>query len=250
MKRLSYNKPLLLLRSSAYLSMFMITTLIFCVPMMLSYLVPLLWRYRLVRIYAMVNLWMLKVLCGLSYRIEGMVNLPGAPAVIFSKHQSTWETFCFIVELPAAAYVAKRELLWVPFFGWGMSALNYITIDRSSGRKAIEKIVAQARDRLARGLWIIVFPEGTRRPAGAPPQYKIGGAVMAVETGVPVVPVALNAGEFWPRHSLIKWPGEITMSIGPAIDTAGKKAEQVRDEARQWIEAKMEQLTVPGRFPY
>ncbi len=250
MKKLHYSRPVLLLRSAVYLFVLTLNTVIYCGPMMLSFVTPLMWRYRIVKFYPLVNLWLLKVLCGLSYRIEGIENLPDSPAIIFSKHQSTWETLCFIARFPPAAYVAKRELLWIPFFGWGMAALRYITIDRSSGRKAIEKLVIQAKDRLARGLWIIVFPEGTRRPPGASPQYKIGGAVMAVESGALVVPVALNSGEFWPRHSLIKWPGEITLSIGPAIDTIGKKPEQVRAEARQWIEAKMEKIALSGRFPY
>lgn len=243
-------RPVLYLRSILFLAGFSVLTVVYAFPMMLSFAIPLLWRYRLLRLYPRITLWLLKVFCGLSHTIEGLENLPDRPSIIFSKHQSTWETLALSLYMPAAVYVAKRELLWIPFFGWGMAALRFITIDRSAGRKAIEQIVSQAKDRLARGLWVIIFPEGTRRAAGAAPQYKMGGAVMAAETGAPVVPVALNAGEFWPRHSLIKWPGKITLLIGPPIDTAGKTAEQIRDQSQTWIETRMGDISQPGRFPY
>lgn len=250
MTKLSLWRPVLYVRSLLFLLLFWLNTIVYAVPMVLAFLLPLMWRYRLVKVYPQVSLWLLKVCCGVRYRIEGKENLPNTPAIVFAKHQSTWETLSFILCLPPAAYVAKRELLWIPFFGWGMASLRYITVDRKAGRKAIVHIVKQAKDRLARGLWIIVFPEGTRRPVGAPLQYKIGGAVMAVQTGVPVVPIALNAGEFWPRNGLIKWPGEITMSIGPLIETRDKQAEQVRDQVQLWIETKMAEIVTPNRFPY
>ncbi|MEM7292458.1 MAG: lysophospholipid acyltransferase family protein [Pseudomonadota bacterium] len=246
----NYSKPLLYVRSSIFLVCFAATTIVLAFPVVFSFLFPLMWRWRLVRIYPTINLWLLKVICGLRYRVEGRENVPSEPSVIFCKHQSTWETLGLTLQFPPAVYVAKRELLYIPFFGWGAAALRFITIDRSAGRKAVEKIVEQARDRIARGLWVIIFPEGTRRPVGAPPNYKLGGAVLATEVGVPIVPVAVNAGEYWPRHSLIKWPGEVVMSIGPPIYPEGKSPEQVRDEAQAWIEGKMAEITVLNRFPY
>ncbi len=244
------SRPVLYLRSLLFLLLFGLNTIVYALPMVLAFLLPLMWRYRLLKVYPLVSLWLLKVCCGLRYRVEGRENLPETPSIVFAKHQSTWEALGLILCLPAAAYVAKRELLWIPFFGWGMASLRYITIDRSAGRKAIVHIIRQARDRLARGLWIIIFPEGTRRPVGASLQYKMGGAIMAVKTGAAVVPIALNSGEFWPRSGFIKWPGEITLSIGPAIETRDKQAEQVRDEAQQWIETKMAEIVIPDRFPY
>ena len=250
MQNLKLSRPVLYLRSSVFLLLFSLLTVIYAFPMVFAFLLPLMWRYRLLKGYPITVLWLLKACCGLSHRIEGWENLPSEPAIVFSKHQSTWETMCLTAYLPAAAYVAKRELLWVPFFGWGMASLRFITINRSAGRKAVDQMVRQAKDRLKQGLWIVIFPEGTRRAAGAPPQYKIGGAVMATAAAAPVVPVALNAGEFWPRHSLIKWPGEITLSIGPTIESLEKTPEQVRQEAQTWIEQKMTEIAVPNRFPY
>ena len=250
MTALSLSKPVLYARSSLFMLCFSLLTVVYAVPMVCSWVLPMLWRYRVLRPYPKITLWLLRMICGLKHTIEGLDNLPERPAIIFSKHQSTWETLALTAYLPAAAYVAKRELLWVPFFGWGMASLRFITIDRSAGRKAVEQIVDQAKDRLSKGLWIIIFPEGTRKAAGAAPQYKMGGAVMAAETAAPIVPVALNAGEFWPRHSLIKWPGTITMSIGPAIQTENKSAEQIRDESQTWIESKMTEISVSQRFPY
>ena len=250
MSGLKYWRPVLYLRSMVFFGLFACYTVGFAIPICLSAVLPIRWRYGIARGYPIVTLFTLRVICGLHYRVEGRENLPDTPSIVFSKHQSTWETLALTVQLPAATYVAKRELLWLPFFGWGMAALRFITIDRSSGRRAVEKIVEQARDRFASKLWIIIFPEGTRRPVGAAPNYKIGGAVTAVKTGVPVVPVALNSGEFWPRLSLIKWPGEITMAFGPAIDTTDRTPEEVRELASTWIEGKMQEITRVDRFPY
>ena len=247
---LSLSKPLLYLRGAIFLLLFAVATIFCAVPVIVSAVLPLMWRYKLLRLYPRTVLLLLRVCCGLSHRVEGVENLPDKPAVVFCKHQSTWETLAMVQHLPPAVFVAKRELLWLPFFGLGMIALQFITIDRRAGHRTVEQLIRQSADRLAKGLWVVIFPEGTRRPVGAPPRYKLGGAIMAVENGVPLVPVAVNSGEFWPRHSVIKWPGEIAMSIGPAIATEGKSPEQVRDEAQQWIEAEMEQISVPDRFPY
>jgi 1-acyl-sn-glycerol-3-phosphate acyltransferase len=136
-------------------------------------------------------------------------------------------------------HVLKRELLKVPFFGWGLAAIRPIAIDRAAGRAAVEQLTSQGRERLRSGRCVMIFPEGTRVRPGETQRYRMGGAVLASETNAPVVPVAHNAGELWPRHSFIKWPGEITVAIGPPIDTTGKTADQINTEAREWIESRM-----------
>lgn len=178
-------------------------------------------------------------LVGIRHRVIGRENLPAEPAVIMSKHQSTWETLAFADFMPPSAYVAKRELLRIPFFGWGMSAMPVIVIDRAAGKDALRQVVEQGRTMMDQGYSVVVFPEGTRTAIGTQRRYKIGGASLAVATGRPVIPVAHNAGEFWRRNAFIMNPGEILVSIGPAIETAGRTAEDVNAEAEAWIEGEM-----------
>jgi len=166
------------------------------------------------------------------------------------KHQSTWETYFLPTVFYPGVYVAKKSLQYIPIFGWALYVLKFIMIDRQSGRSAINQMCEQAADRLARNRWVIVFPEGTRRPVGAPPNYRIGGALIAQDVPTDVLPVAMNAGEFWPRMGFIKWPGEITVSIGPVIRSEGKIAAEILAETQDWIEARMQQITVPDRFDH
>jgi len=165
------------------------------------------------------------------------------------KHQSTWETFFLISYMPReAVFVFKRELLWVPFFGWGLGLLRMIHIDRSKGADAFEQVVGQGAEKLAQRRWIVMFPEGTRTQPGTEGRYKTGGARLALRTGVPVVPIAVNSGECWPKGGWIKRPGLITVSIGDPITTQGKTPEAITEEVRQWIEAEMRVLN-PERYP-
>ena len=247
MRKIGLLLPVLYLRSTLFLITYTLLTIIYTLPMVCSAIAPLKWRYRMLKMYLYKTSCLLKWCCGLSYRVQGIENLPASPSIVFAKHQSTWETLSLQLFLPSAVYVAKRELLWIPFFGWGMSVLRFITIDRSRGSKAMTQLIEQAKDRLAKGMWIVIFPEGTRQSVGAPPNYKKGGAAIAARTGAPVVPMALNSGEFWPKHSLIKWPGEITVSIGPAIDTQGQKADAVMAQAQQWIEKETLKISRPNR---
>ena len=148
---------------------------------------------------------------------------------------------------PPQVYVLKRELLRVPFFGWGLACLEPIAIDRKAGRAAVAQVIEQGKNRLAKGYWVMVFPEGTRIAAGRAGKYKIGGAMLATESSCPVVPVAHNSGEFWPRRGFLKRPGTITVRIGPTIATKGREAEAVLEEARSWIEATMADISSPDR---
>ncbi len=163
-------------------------------------------------------MFLLKHLCGLDYRVEGREHLPGGAAIILSKHQSAWETIAFQEIFPPQTWVLKRELMWIPLFGWALALLRPIAIDRSAGRKAIEQVIEQGRERLQSGIWVVVFPEGTRVAPGTRKRYGMGGAVLAAETGYPVVPVAHNAGSFWPRRGFLKRPGTVRVVIGPVID--------------------------------
>jgi len=219
------------------------TTVLTALLSLLLIVIPLVPRVRILRGYGIANVWVLKVLCGVKYQIEGRENIPPGPALIFSKHQSTWETMALQLVFPPQTFVIKRELLWVPFFGWGLATMRPIAIDRRAGRKAIEQIVEQGLDRLQRGLWIVIFPEGTRVPPGRRVRYKLGGAILAARSGRPVVPVAHNAGEFWRKGQFVKKPGTIRMVIGPPIPTAGRKPEEILADAENWIEATMARIS-------
>ncbi|UCE90511.1 MAG: 1-acyl-sn-glycerol-3-phosphate acyltransferase [Pseudomonadota bacterium] len=205
-------------------------------------LLPFHTRYSLSRTYARFNLWALRVLCGIHYQVQGAENIPGGPAIVLSKHQSTWETLALQVLFPPQVYVLKRELLRVPFFGWGLALLKPISINRGAGRKAVEQVVDQGTARLRDGLWVIVFPEGTRIPAGQQGRYKLGGAVLAAASGYPVVPVAHNSGLFWPRRQFLKRPGTIQVVIGSPIESTGREAADILKEAETWIEGHAQPL--------
>ena len=203
---------------------------------------PFIVRYRVVNSWTCLNRWWLEKTCGVRYVVEGRENLPPGNGVVFSKHQSTWETLALPCLFPVVTPVLKRELLRVPFFGWGLALLEPVAIDRKAGRKALEQLVDQGRARLAAGRWVLVFPEGTRVAPGTKGKYRKGGAVLAARTGYPVIPIAHNAGDFWPRHQFVKLPGTIRVCIGPVIESRGRSAEEILAEAEAWIEAKMAEI--------
>jgi len=187
-----------------------------------------------------------RVILGIEVRVSGWENLPQgqtSPAVLLVKHQSTFETFLMPTLMPhPLAYVFKRELLYVPFFGWAMGRLDMIHIDRSRRAQAFSKVVQQGRRLMDQGVWVIMFPEGTRIPRGQQGTYKTGGTRLAVECGVPVIPVAVTSAKCWPRKALIKRPGVVDVSIGPAIDSVGREPEELMAEIQTWIEAEMRRL--------
>lgn len=205
-------------------------------------------RYRFTIVWLHMQMWALKNLCGIRHQVQGAENLPDGPAILLSKHQSTWETFFYPCYMPRElCYVFKRELLFVPFFGWGIWLLDMIHIDRRRGTDAFELVVAQGSRKLAQGRWIIMFPEGTRTKVGQQGRYKTGGARLAVRTGAPVVPIAVNAGEVWPKGRWTKTPGLVTVSIGKPIETTGRTAEEVNADTERWIEAEMRRIS-PSRY--
>jgi 1-acyl-sn-glycerol-3-phosphate acyltransferase len=200
-------------------------------------------RYRLLSSWGRFHTWLARRLCGIGYRVEGRQHLPkhGA-AIILAKHQSAWETIAFQEIFPPHTWVLKRELIWVPFFGWALRLLRPIAIDRGAGRRAVEQIVAQGSERLRSGIWVMIFPEGTRVAPGHRRRYGVGGAALAAASGFPVVPVAHNAGHFWPRRGFLKRPGTVRVVIGPPIHTRGKSSEEINRRAEEWIEATMREL--------
>jgi 1-acyl-sn-glycerol-3-phosphate acyltransferase len=200
-------------------------------------------RFRFIRQWARFHIWLARVLLGMRYEVSGREHLPKhGTAVVLAKHQSSWETLAFQEIFPPQVWVLKRELLWVPFFGWGLAMLEPIAIDRGAGRKAVQQIIDQGRQRLDTGRWVVVFPEGTRVAAGHQRRFGIGGAALAAGTGYPVVPVAHDAGYYWPRRGFRKRAGTIRVVIGPLIDSHGKTAEQVNREAEDWITRTMHEL--------
>ncbi len=203
---------------------------------------PRLARYRIISGWSRLVVRLAKVILGIDWQVEGRENLPSRPAVIIAKHQSAWETMAFQLIFPPQVLVLKRELLWIPFFGWGLALMSPIAIDRSRGFAALRVIARRGRERLEQGFWVVVFPEGTRVAPGAQREYHPGGAWLAVESGAQVVPVAHNAGLLWPRNAFLKRPGTVTVRIGPPIDAANRDAKTVNALARNWIEEQQKAL--------
>ena len=231
-----------LLRSCLFAAFQIVITPPFAVISLLTFPFDPFTRYRVITTWTRLVLWGAETICGIRYRVLGAENVPAQACVVLSKHQSAWETLAFQVIFPPQVYVIKRELLWIPFFGWGLAMLSPVAIDRTAGMRALKQMLAQGKDRIARGFWIIVFPEGTRIAPGARGTYQTGGAAIAVHTGAPVLPVAHNAGTCWGRHAFRKYPGTITVSIGKPIDSRGKKAAALTREVETWIETEIPRL--------
>jgi len=183
-------------------------------------------------------------LCGLWWEVEGQENIPDVPSVIMIKHTTVFEAYAQLTIFPPQAWVLKRELLWLPAFGWGLAAMKPIAIDRGAGVRAVQQVVEQGKDCLANGIWVTIFPEGTRMPLGQTRRYGISGALLAQEAQVPVVPVAHNAGDFWPRRGLKKEPGRIRFCIGPPINPGNKTPRDLNLEVQAWVESKMQEISI------
>ncbi len=233
---------MLFLRSALFNLLMLLTVFVFAPLALLTFPLPHSLRYRFISQWARLQVLLVRVLCGVRYRVEGREHLPKGPVIILAKHQSAWETIAFQKIFPIQTWVLKRELLLIPFFGWGLALMKPIAIDRGAGRKAVTQVIEQGKARLAEGIWIVVFPEGTRMAPGTTRRYGIGGAALAAESGYPVVPVAHNAGSFWPRRGFLKKPGTIHVVVGPVIHTHGKNAEEINRAAEEWIEKKMVEL--------
>ena len=234
--------PAVILRSSLFAAFQILITPVFSIIALLTFPLPPLTRYRIITVWTRWVMWAARIICGIRFRVIGRENIPAEPCIILAKHQSAWETMGFQLIFPPQVWVLKRELLRVPFFGWGLAMLSPIAIDRSLRRAALQQLVEQGRQRLTAGFNIVIFPEGTRIAPGQRGQYRAGGAHLAVQTGATVLPVAHNAGLRWGRNAFLKYPGLITVSIGAPIAADGMAAETLIRRVEQWIEAEMPQL--------
>ena len=237
------NLFMVVLRSTLYTLLQIIITPFYTLIVLASFPLNPISRFRIISGWAHIMLYLIRVICGIHYRVFGIENIPKKPSIVLSKHQSAWETLAFQQIFPPQVWVLKKELLRIPFFGWGLSMTSPIAINRGSARAALKQILKQGKDRLKKGLWIVIFPEGTRIVPGKKGKYGIGGAWLATHTGVSVVPVAHNAGEFWGKNSFIKKPGIITVSIGVPIDPTGMEVNELNAKVEAWIELEVARIS-------
>jgi 1-acyl-sn-glycerol-3-phosphate acyltransferase len=240
------------LRSLLFTLFQLIITPIYAILVLLTFWLPRVPRFKFITGWCWINLAAARLICGIHHRVLGRENIPprDAPHIVMSKHSSTWETLALNFLFPPLAFVAKKELLSIPFFGWAFTLASPITIDRKAGKDAMQQIAEQGRERLGQGFWIVVYPEGTRIRAGTRARYKSGGARLAITLGVPIVPVAHNAGYLWPKGVLGKRSGTVTVSIGPPIHPEGKDMQRLTNEVETWIEDEVARLGNPlGETP-
>jgi 1-acyl-sn-glycerol-3-phosphate acyltransferase len=234
---------MIFLRSLLFMLVMAVTTVLIVTALLLVFWLPTRQRRLFVMPWIHFVMWLIEHLLGIKMRIEGAENIPAVPCVILSKHQSAWETFALQTIFTLTSFVYKKELHWLPFFGWGLKLMPFVGIDRAAGKQALNQVAERGKQRLAEGYSVIVFPEGTRVPPGQKRRYKVGGAYLAAAAGALVVPVALNSGECWRRQAFLKTPGTVTVSIGPGIDPAGRTAEEVNALAERWIETEMQRIS-------
>ncbi|MGR8953487.1 MAG: lysophospholipid acyltransferase family protein [Gammaproteobacteria bacterium] len=220
------------------LSLFVISPLV-----LLAIVLPFPVRYRIARLWIKLVLWLAKVCCGIDHEIEGMEHIdPHRTSIILSKHQSAWETIAYRDFLPMHSVLLKQSLLWLPLWGWAMATLKPIAIDRKNQRAALRKLLEKGTENLKSGLWVIIFPEGTRTAPGEVKKFNAGGAMLAQQSGYPVIPIAHNAGVYWPRYCFLKYPGTIKVKIGAPIESKGRKASEINAEAEAWIAEAMKRM--------
>jgi 1-acyl-sn-glycerol-3-phosphate acyltransferase len=235
-----------LIRSVLFTTCLFLGTLLYAVIVLALCWLPDKKLYGVARSWSLVQMWLLKVLCGLSHAVEGQENIVAGAHISMWKHSSAWETIAQAAIFPPQSWVLKRELMWIPLVGWAVRCLKPIAINRKAGASAVNQVVEQGKERLAGGLWILFFPEGTRVAPGETRKYGVSGALLASRAGCKIVPVAHSAGYFWPRRGWVKKPGVIQVAIGPAIDAAGRDPRELNEEVRTWIEAKLATFTVPA----
>jgi len=226
-----------LLRSLLFNTYMILSACVCGALMSLCFWSPYSFQFAVARCWARCLLWVLARLCGLKFTVEGRERIPEGAHIVMSKHSSAWETIAQFVIFPPHVWVLKRELLWIPFVGWGLKLLRPIAINRSEGHRAVNQVVEQGRARLRDGLWVIVFPEGTRVVAGATKKFGFSGAMLAIATGKLLVPVSHNAGQFWPRRGIVKKAGTVHVVIGEPITSVGKNPRQLTDEVKRAVDA-------------
>ncbi len=232
----------LYIRSAAFFLAMALLTILIAPLMVLAFPLPFNVRYGIAQIWVTCVLWLLKAICGIDHRIQGCDNIPAGNAIVFSKHQSAWETIALQKIFPAQVFIVKRELLRLPFFGWALATCDPIAIDRKAGKTALRQVVDQGLQRLKSGRWVVIFPEGTRMKPGMIGRYGAGGSVLAHRSGYPVVPVAHNAGRIWPRNGFLKYPGTVQVRIGKPISPENLSANEINQAAQDWIEQQMTEI--------
>ncbi|HMK85591.1 MAG TPA: lysophospholipid acyltransferase family protein [Steroidobacteraceae bacterium] len=235
-----------LARSLVFTTYMMLSACLWGTLMGLCFFLPYRVQFGLARAWARSVLWSLERLCGLTYTVVGREHIPAGNHIVMSKHTSAWETVALFVIFPPHAWVLKRELLWIPFVGWGLKFLRPIAINRGAGHRAVNQVIEQGTARLADGLWIVIFPEGTRVAVGETRKYGVSGALLAAATGKQVVPLSHNAGVFWPRRGILKKPGTVQVIIGEPIASSGKDPRVLNEEIRRAIESGVEQIEPSG----
>jgi 1-acyl-sn-glycerol-3-phosphate acyltransferase len=238
-----------LFRSLLFTTYMMASACLFGAVMTLGFWLPYRAQFAIARSWARQLLWVLERLCGLKFTVEGRERIPAGNHIVLSNHTSAWETVALFLIFPPQVWVLKRELLWIPFVGWGLKLLRPIAIDRGEGHRAVNQVIEQGKARLEDGLWIIIFPEGTRVVAGETRRFGVSGALLAVASGKSLVPLSHNAGTFWPRRGFLKKPGTIRVIIGEPIASVGKDPRELNEEARQSIEAGLARIAELAKEP-
>ncbi len=232
------------IRSIIFFSCLLFTTALSAFLMLFTVAAPFSVRNKICVVWSRFNLWMLKQICGLDYRVRGAENIPNEPSIFLSKHQSAWETIALFAILPThqVVWVLKRELVWLPLFGWALALNRPIAINRSAGRVAVKQMIEEGKDRLAKGHSVIIFPEGTRVAPGVHRRYGVGGSLLAEKSNHLVVPICHNAGVFWRRRDICKYPGTIDVVIGKPYQTNGSTAQEINNQVEEWIESTLKSL--------
>jgi 1-acyl-sn-glycerol-3-phosphate acyltransferase len=231
-----------LLRSILFTVLFFSITALYAIAVLATVWMPHRERCALARSWGTVLLWLVDKLCGLTYRVTGIENLPPGAHIAMWKHSSSWETFAQAVIFPAQSWVLKREIMWIPLVGWATHFMRPIAIDRGSGVSAMKRVLAQGKNRLDNGLWVMIFPEGTRVGVNETRKYGVSGAWLAAHVGCKIIPVAHDAGKFWPRRGWVKKAGTIQVVIGPPIETVGRDPRSINSDVQTWIEANQKGL--------
>lgn len=224
-----------IVRSAIFTLVMTLATCLWVIPCIIARLFPYHICFAIVSGWCTFNVTCARLICGIKYEISGLENIPAEPCVIMSNHQSTWETLAYPSIFPTLTWVIKKELLYVPFFGWGIASTQPIALNRSQGKKALRQLIKDGREKINLGRCILIFPEGTRIPYGEQRPLKAGGFVLAKQARVNILPVAHDAGRLWPRNGFIKTPGTIHLHIGKPLETDGLSAEQIRAEYTQWL---------------
>jgi len=235
---------MLLLRSLIFQFYFFASVAVASMSIFFIWPLPFAVRSAIAKNWGKSMLWVGRIVFGLDYVIEGQENIPAMPSVIMIKHTTVFETYAQLAIFPPQTWVVKRELQWIPLFGWGLAAMRSIAINRSAGHTAVTQVIEQGRDRLAKGIWITVFPEGTRMPPGQTRKYGVSGAALARDAQCPILPVAHNASDLWPRRGLRKKPGLIRFCIGPPIEASDRSPKETNLMVQDWVETKMKEISV------